>query len=217
MSYVMAEIAVQRLFQYGIQHIRSNREVFDEIFAYQATHPMMVKSYGPAYVNKIWEWLNTEKIPVMQAFQLSAERVPCYSIHLSTESEDESKAAISDFYGDEEDREMGVNCFSVNLDIGIHGSKVADQVLWMYYIASDIMFRHKDVARSLGLEIQTYSATDWQKDAAKMPENIWTRWIRMRCTVFNTWEYNKADGVFDEVEAEVTAVSSIDSDTDVEY
>lgn len=203
MSYVMTEIAIQRLLQYGIQNIRSNKRIFDEIFAYQASHPMMIKSYGPTYVDKIWEWLNTEKIPVVQAFHLSAERVPCYSIHLSTEVEDESKAAISDFYGEGEDSDFGVNCFSVNIDIGIHGSKVAEQVLWMYYIASDILFRHKDIARSLGLEIQTYSATDWQKDAAKMPENIWTRWIRMRCTVFNTWEFNIADGAFEDVESEV--------------
>jgi hypothetical protein len=124
---------------------------FDRIASHalvDAEHPLLVDAYGPGYVEKIWQWFNTEKIPVVQAWLLTAERVPCFSIHLSTEAEDESKAAISDFFGEGEDADIGINSFSVNLDVGIHGSKAADQVLWMYYIASYILFRYKDVART---------------------------------------------------------------------
>ena len=93
---------------------------------------------------------------------------------------------------------------NVLVDVGIHGSKAADQVLWMYYILSYIMFKHKPIARSLGIEIQTYSASDWQKDATKMPENIWTRWLRMRCTVFNTWDAE----AFNEINEVITSVTA---------
>jgi hypothetical protein len=118
----------------------------------------------------------------------------CYSVHLSTDTEAENNAAISDFYGDGEDGEIGISSFNVIVDIGIHGSKAADQVLWMYYILSYILFKYKSLAQSMGIEIQTFSASDWQKEAAKMPENIWTRWVRMRCTVFNTWDASVYEG-----------------------
>jgi hypothetical protein len=203
MAFVMPEIAVQRLIQYGIQELRKNKPAFDDIFSYQIGHPLIEDAYGQEYVDKIWTWFTTERIRVVQAWILSPQTVPCFSIHLSNENEDESKAAISDYYGEGEDGEIGINSFSTLVDIGIHGSKAADQVLWMYYIASYIMFKYKPVARSLGIEIQTYSASDWQKDSAKMPENIWTRWIRMRCTVFNTWQADEFQTITD-LEAEAT-------------
>ena len=203
MAFVMPEIAVQRLIQYGIQELRKNKPAFDEIFSYQIGHPLIEDAYGQEYVDKIWTWFTTERIRVVQAWILSPQTVPCFSIHLSNENEDESKAAIGDYYGEGEDGEIGINSFSTLVDIGIHGSKAADQVLWMYYIASYIMFKYKPVARSLGIEIQTYSASDWQKDSAKMPENIWTRWIRMRCTVFNTWQADEFQTITD-LEAEAT-------------
>jgi len=197
MSHVMPEIAVQRVIQYGLKTLRSNRNAFDDIFAYVKEHPLMVAGYGPTYVDRVWQWFTTEKTPVIQAFLLTPERVPCYSVHLSVENEDESKAAISDYYGDEEDGELAISSFSVTIDIGIHGSKTADQVLWMYYILSYILFKTKPLAQELGLEVQTFSATDWQKDSAKMPENIYTRWVKMRCTVFNTWSNDPFEGPFD--------------------
>lgn len=187
MAWVMPEIAVQRLVQYGIYQLRQDKAAFDEIFSYQRSHPLLTESYGEDYTDKIWTWFTTERIRVVQAWILSPQTVPCFSVHLSNENEDESKAAIGDYYGDGEEAEIGIASMSVLVDIGIHGSKAADQVLWMYYILSYVLFKYKHVARSLGIEIQTYSASDWQKDASKMPENIWTRWLRMRCTVFNTW------------------------------
>jgi hypothetical protein len=193
----MPEIAVQRIIQYGIKNLRQNRNAFDDIFEYVKSHPLMSAAYGSAYVDRIWQWFTTEKLPVVQAFLLTPERVPCYSVHLSAESEDESKAAISDFYGDEEEGELGISSFNITIDIGIHGSKTADQVLWMYYILSYILFKTKPLAQELGLEMHTFSATDWQKDSAKMPENIYTRWVKMRCTVFNTWSNDVFVGPFD--------------------
>lgn len=206
MSCVMPEVAIQRIVQLGIQELRANKPHFDDIFAYLAENPLMTASYGTAYVDRVWTWFTTEKIPVVQAFLLTPERVPCYSIHLSSESEDESKASISDFYGDDDDGEIGINSFSVNVDIGIHGSKVAEQVLWMYYILNDILFRSKLRAQQLGIEIQTHSATDWQRENQKNPENIYTRWVRMRVSVFNTWKHTPHEGPYD-IDAEVFAES----------
>jgi hypothetical protein len=210
MSYVMPEIGMQRILQYGIQYLRANRPIFNEIFAYLSVHPLMASGYGQTYIDRIWTWFTTEKIPVVQAFLMSPERVPCFSIHLSSETEDESKAGISDFYGDDEENEMGVNVFNVNLDIGIHGSKVAEEVLWMYYIASDILFRHKTLIQSMGIELQTYTASDWQRDNTKNPENLFTRWLRMRLTVVNSWNGPQFEGPYDLL-FDINVASTMDS------
>lgn len=197
MATVMPEIAVQRLIQFGIASLRKDKAAFDNIFCYQVEHPLMSKAYGQAYVDRIWQWFTTEKIRVVHSWILSAQTVPCFSVHLSADTEVESNAAISDFYGDGEDGDIGVSSFNVTLDIGIHGSKVADQVLWMYYILSYILFKYKSLAQNLGIELQTFSASDWSKESSKMPDNIWTRWVRMRCTVFHTWEANAFEGPYD--------------------
>jgi len=204
----MPEIAVQRLIQFGIQQLRKDQTAFNEIFAFQIEHPLMAKGYGQAYVDRIWQWFTTEKIRTVHAWILSPQTVPCYSIHLSTDTEMEQNAAISDFYGDGEESDIGVSSFNVIIDIGIHGTKAADQVLWMYYILSHILFKYKPLAQSMGIELQTFSASDWQKDAAKMPENIWSRWVRMRCTVFHTWDASVFEGPY-ELEAEVDFNSAI--------
>lgn len=210
MAWVMPEIAVQRLVQYGIQQLRQDKAAFDEIFCYQRSHPMLMESYGENYVDKIWTWFTTERIRVVQAWILSPQTVPCFSVHLSNENEDESKAAISDYYGEGIDSEIGIASMNVLVDIGIHGSKAADQVLWMYYILSYILFKYKPVARSLGIEIHTFSASDWQKDASKMPENIWTRWLRMRCTVFNTWAADSYT-IASDLETDLTFESNVNT------
>jgi hypothetical protein len=74
------------------------------------------------------------------------------------------------------------------LDIGLHASKTSDQVLWLYYIVTYILFKYKLYAESLGLRLQTFTASDWDKRPEYMTENIWTRWMRFRCTTQNFWD-----------------------------
>lgn len=197
MPFVMAEVALQKLIQYGIRQLRSDKASFDEVFGYLIENELMSVGYGQSFVDRLWEWFTTEKLPVVQSWSLSPQRIPCYSIHLAAENEDETKAAISDHYGEEEENDIGVSSFNVTVDLGIHASKSADEVLWMYYLLSYILFKSKPVAQSLGLEIQTFSASDWAKEVSKVPENIYTRWVRMRFTVFHTWEINTSAGPYD--------------------
>lgn len=197
MSTVLTEVAVQRLVQYGVAKLRQDEAAFREIFSYLVENPVMARGYGKSYVDRIWQWFTTQKIRTVHSWILSPQTIPCYSIHLSTDNENENYAAINDYYGEGEEGDIGVAAMNVMVDIGMHASKAADEVLWMYYILSHILFKYKDVARYLGIEIHTYSASDWQKEASKMPENIWTRWVRMRCSVWNTWAADAAGGPFD--------------------
>lgn len=189
MSWVLPEVVVRQLIDEGIKTLRKDREAFDNLFE-QFKQDELNIDYGENYINQIWEWFSTTKIPVIQAWSFNAQRIPCISVHLANETEDESKAAMGDLLAKGRDHEVGTAVFTVMVDVGIHTARAGDQVLWMYYIVSYILFKYKLQFERLGLKLHTFSASDYAKDADKMGasgNNIWTRWVRFRCTTENFW------------------------------
>jgi hypothetical protein len=189
MGWVMPEIVVQKIIKSGMQELRENPKAFDDIFS-QYTQDELDVDYGQLYIDKIRDWFTdpSTKIPVLSGWALNVQKVPSISVHLANESEDESKASLLDYAGTFDDSaETGTAVFTTMLDIGIHANRTGDQILWLYYIISYILFKNKLMAHRLGLKLQTYSASDYAKDANKMPDNVWTRWIRFRCTTENFW------------------------------
>lgn len=186
MSFCMPEVVVRRLIDYGIKELRRDKNAFDDLFA-QFDNPELNVDFGPNYREQIWEWFTTTKIPVVQAWSFNAQKIPCLSIHLANETEDESKAGMNDLAAIGYDNQVGTGVFTVMVDVGIHVAKGGDHVLWLYYITSYILFKYKPLAERWGLRLQTYSASDYGKDADKAANNVWTRWIRFRCTTQNFW------------------------------
>ena len=187
MSFVMPEVVLQKVIDFGIKKLRANKNEFYDIF-YQFTQDELSSDYGQKYLDEIWKWFSTTKVPVVKAWQFNSQQIPSISVHLANESEDESKAAISDYAGTFDDvSETGVGVFTVMVDIGIHANKAGDHVLWLYYIVAYVLFKHKMMAERFGLQLHTFSASDYNKENNKMTENIWTRWIRFKCTTQNYW------------------------------
>jgi hypothetical protein len=185
--WIMPQIALQKVIQVGLRDLKDNPSKLDDIFNYMNSDDIAA-DYGTEYIDKIKTWLATTKVPVIHAWTFNVDRVPCISIHLAAESEDESKASIGDYFGEDEDQTIGTSPFTVQLDIGLHASKTGDQVLWLYYIVSYILFKNKLFAEKLGLRLQTFTASDWDKRPEYMTENVWTRWIRFRCIIQNFWD-----------------------------
>lgn len=164
--------------------MKENPALLDYIFdSYNKS--MMSDDYGPAYVAKIKAWFLETKIPAVQAWSYNVQTMPQISIKLANESEDESKASMGDFLMNGDTHNVGVGVFNVSLDIGIHARKDSDEVLWLYYIISYILFTSKRTAEGLGLYLQTFSASDYSRENGKLPDNTWVRWIRFNCTVHN--------------------------------
>lgn len=187
MGFVMPEIVVRKVISDGIKALRQDRDAFNDIFE-QFLLDELAQDYGGDYIDKVWDWFSTTKIPVVQAWSLNVQKIPCISIHLANETEDESKAAMDDLAGTFDDiSETGTAAFTTMVDIGIHANKAGDHVLWLYYMVSYILFKYKPVAHRLGLKLHTYSASDYSKEHKFMTENVWTRWIRFRCTTQNFW------------------------------
>lgn len=198
MSFVMPEIVVQKVLEHGIKELRSDKAAFYDLFC-QFTQDELAADYGEKYLDEVWKWFSTTKIPVVKAWSFNAQVIPCISVHLANETEDEAKAAMGDFAGVfSEESETGTGVFTTMVDIGIHANRASDHVLWMYYMVAYILFKHKLMAHRLGLKLHTFSASDYNKDVSKMTENIWTRWVRFRCTTQNFWG---ADRFGDPVEA----------------
>lgn len=187
MAFVMPEIVVRKVIDQGIKELRANKPAFDDLFC-QFLQDELGIDYGSTYRDQIWGWFTTTKIPVVQAWSFNAQQIPCISIHLANETEDESKAAMNDLAGSfNQEGETGTGVFTVMIDVGIHANKGGDHVLWMYYIVAYILFKYKPMAFRLGLKLGTFSASDYSKDADKMGNNVWTRWVRFRCTTQNFW------------------------------
>ena len=190
MSWVMPEIVMQRILTIGLEDLRKNKEEFYDLFA-QFLQGELAINYGPDYLDKIHEWFVTSKIPVVQAWNFNVQLIPCLSVHLANETEDEGKAALGDVFGIGNRGDIGIGVFTVMIDIGIHAAKAGDHVLWLYYITSYILFKHKMLAERLGLRLHTFSASDYNKDQSKMTDNVWTRWVRFKCTTQNHWRMDK--------------------------
>lgn len=182
MAIMLSEVALQRVIQIGLRNLRNNPTAFKEIYD-QYNSPEMQASYGVDYIEKIYNWFNNTKIPVIQAWSFDTDKVPGISIHLADESEDESKAAVGDFWGMGQSEEIKTGVVTVSIDIGIHADKSKDHVLWIYYMLIYILYKEKPLARKLGLQLYTFRANDYNKESKYMDDNVWSRWIRFRCTV----------------------------------
>jgi hypothetical protein len=55
----------------------------------------------------------------------------------------------------------------------------------MYYILAYIFYKEKMTGHGLGLQLYTFRASDYNKESKYMADNVWSRWIRFRCTVQN--------------------------------
>jgi hypothetical protein len=193
----MPEIVIQKLLTYGIKQLRQDKAAFDDLFG-QFVQDELGNDYGQKHLDDIWNWFSTTKIPVLKAWSLNSQSIPCLSVHLANETEDEQKAAFFDEAGTfDEDFTTGTAAFTVMVDIGIHANRAGDHVLWLYYITAYILFKHKRMAERLGLKLHTFSASDYNKDASKMTDNIWTRWVRFRCTTQNFWNAEELSEVED--------------------
>jgi hypothetical protein len=205
--HILPQVALHRLIQEGISILKENPDVLDDVFQYYTCEPMS-SLYGEEYLNQIKQWFLQTKIPVVQAFNLNVHKAPQIAIYLASEQEDETKAAFGDHFDYGEEANVGVGVFTVTLDISLLGSKNTDEVLWMHYIVSYILFKRKRRAEELGLQLHTFTASDYSRENRMLPENIWSRNIRFRATVQQFWDSEPYINI-DEIESVVDFESSL--------
>lgn len=195
---VMPEVVVKRVLELGLAALRNNPAPLEQIFKTYTDGPM-APAYGAGYISKIATWLQQTRIPVLYGYGENVEKCPSFSVHLAPEQEDETKSAMGDTMGDSEQGRVGVGAFRVTLDIGCHGDRTGDYVIWMYYLANYLLFKSKPAMEALGLQLITFSADPFKRVPSYASEVVYSRWINMQCTVINTWHQMKYAGEFDTV------------------
>ena len=212
--FVLPEVVLQTALVKGIAELRAKPSILDEIFCQYVSETELQYIYGQEYLDGIKEFFTKTDIPVVQAFSFDPTKIPGISVHLASEQEDESKALLGDYFGQDDVGELLTGVMTVNLDIGIHADRSKDHVLWLYYMVSYILYKQKRLIRKMGLQNITFSASDYNKDSQYMAENIWSRWMRLRCTVQNYIEGIEAIEP-DTIDLEVRFESSAEGE--VEY
>ena len=108
MSIQTCDVLLYSFLSDGLSYIRSHPEVLDEIFAYYL-EPEYATEFGEKSISDIKTWFAENNLPVVLAFQLTAQSIPCYSIHLAESTEFVETAYLSDEGGEiEEDTEPRV-------------------------------------------------------------------------------------------------------------
>lgn len=99
MAWTLPEVAIRRVISDSFKKLRANKPAFVDIFS-EFAQDELAEEYGEAYIEQIWQWFTTTKIPVIQSWSFNAQKIPCISVHLANEQEDEAKLAMDDFGGE---------------------------------------------------------------------------------------------------------------------
>jgi hypothetical protein len=88
-------------------------------------------------------------------------------------------------------KKHGQSEFMENIDLGIHGKDDNNTVLWMYYIIVWLLFRFKATLEERGIDIHTFSASEFDRQSKFVEENIYSRWIRLVGKTTVEWSEDK--------------------------
>ena len=98
MGVYSLDVEVQAILQYGWDYIRANIDVLDEIFDnFKSDH--LKNRWGDREIKKIKEWVQTTDIPIVLAWSLNPQRIPCLSVHIAQSAEDVANAFMGDHGG----------------------------------------------------------------------------------------------------------------------
>jgi hypothetical protein len=67
------------------------------------------------------------------------------------------------------------------------------------------------VGQRLGLQVYTYRASDYTKESKYMADNVWSRWVRFRCTVQHFVDAGEAY-ISPDIEIDIDAVQTTGDD-----
>jgi len=78
--------------------------------------------------------------------------------------------------------------FRETFELRCNAQTNTDQAMWLYYIVAYLLMRNKDKFEEVGIESQTFSASDFSRDVGKAPNSIWGRTLRFSFLVQHSWK-----------------------------
>lgn len=96
MSFKLPDLIIESLIRDGLDNARRDPSVLEDVFC-DLTRKYAKKKYGNKEINKIIEIIQKDEISIVHSFNLVNSSVPCISIQLADDREDESRASMSNF------------------------------------------------------------------------------------------------------------------------
>ena len=98
MGFKMPDLIVEACLRDGFRNARRNPEIVDDVFE-DLTRAYASKKYGEAEITRIKNLLTEKEVSVVHAFNLVPANLPCISLQLADDRENEARAHMGNFTG----------------------------------------------------------------------------------------------------------------------
>jgi hypothetical protein len=102
MGFNIPELIVESIIRDGIQNVRNNPSIIDDVFT-QLTRAYNSAKYGATEIAKIKTMMTAKEFPVVYSYSDVEAHNFCFSIVVGNDDEDKRRAHLNDDYGSETD------------------------------------------------------------------------------------------------------------------
>lgn len=96
MAFKLPDLILESIIRDGLENARRDETVIEDVFG-DLLKPYAAKKYGEAEVNKIKDIIQKREISVVHSFNLVNANLPCISIQLADDREDEARTQIGNY------------------------------------------------------------------------------------------------------------------------
>lgn len=96
MSFRLADLELESIIREGFAAFRQDPTLIEDLFA-DLLLPQLAKKYGDREMNKLIRFFTTQEVSVVHSFNLITSNLPCISIQLIENPEDETRNQVSDY------------------------------------------------------------------------------------------------------------------------
>lgn len=103
--FTLPDLVIESVIRDGFANLKARPEIIDSLFA-DLTKPYANRKYGSAEVEKIKTFFTTgsgKEVSIAHSFHLKDAALPCVSIQLGSDSEDQRLANLEDYQGFDEE------------------------------------------------------------------------------------------------------------------
>jgi len=98
MPFVLQDLVIESVLRDGFENARANPEVINDVFG-NLTRSYAMKKYGEPEIAKIKNMVINKEVSIVHSYHMVDANMPCISIQLLGDTEDEAKSHFSDHIG----------------------------------------------------------------------------------------------------------------------
>lgn len=96
MSIFPGDVRIKAAIEDGLDDIRKNDWLFQDIFSDFIEDPLLAKKYGQKEIDNAKQFIKNNEIPVIMGLRMDKEHVPCITIQVSPNQEADDLATLGD-------------------------------------------------------------------------------------------------------------------------